>query len=132
MTRNIAAIILYSGDGKVLFQHRTDDAPYFPGYWGLFGGGIEKGETPEEAIRREIIEELSYVLKNPLLVNVIDLDEDPGYKLYVFAEKYDGVQTLQLLEGKDMKWFNAPELEKIKLIPHDKLAIESTKRKFIY
>ncbi len=33
----------------------------YPGCWGFFGGHIEPGETPEEGIRRELLEEISYV-----------------------------------------------------------------------
>lgn len=39
-------------------QHRDNNAPYEPNMWGFFGGHIEEGETPEQAVVREIKEEL--------------------------------------------------------------------------
>ena len=58
----VAIAILYK-DNKFLMQLR-DNIPTipYPGYWAFFGGHIEAGETPEVAVRREIIEEISYTL----------------------------------------------------------------------
>jgi len=55
----VALAILTVRRGYVL-QHR-DDLPTlpWPGHWSLFGGGVEPGERPIEAIRREIREELT-------------------------------------------------------------------------
>lgn len=55
----VAAIILVDG-ARYLLQLR-DNIPqiFFPGHWGLFGGGIEPGEREEDAQRREVGEELS-------------------------------------------------------------------------
>ena len=58
----VAIAILYK-DNKFLMQLR-DNIPTipYPGYWGFFGGHIEAGETPVSAVRREILEEISYTL----------------------------------------------------------------------
>lgn len=45
--------IIQREDGRILFIKNT----YGKGYWNFPGGGIEKGETPEQAIRREVLEE---------------------------------------------------------------------------
>ncbi|MEO0844721.1 MAG: NUDIX hydrolase, partial [Cyanobacteria bacterium J06643_5] len=59
---HVAIAILYR-ENKFLMQLR-DNIPTipYPGYWAFFGGHIEPGETPEVAVRREIIEEISYTL----------------------------------------------------------------------
>lgn len=49
-------------DWEYFLQRRTVDAEYKPNCFGSFGGGIEAGETPIEALEREIREELSLVL----------------------------------------------------------------------
>lgn len=55
------AALLVTEDGHYLLQRR-DEKPdiWFPGYCSLFGGLIEEGESPEEALVRELSEELDY------------------------------------------------------------------------
>lgn len=52
----VAAVLVVDVQGRVLLQHRDGNAAW-PNKWGLPGGGIEPGETPEEAARRELEEE---------------------------------------------------------------------------
>lgn len=50
--------IILSHDKRILLQKRLDDWQTRPGYLTTFGGLIEKGETPAQAIVRELFEEL--------------------------------------------------------------------------
>jgi mutator protein MutT len=125
MFRGASAIILYNKDKKILLQHRTDDAPYAPRKWGFFGGRIEKGETPKEAVVRECFEELNYKLKSPKLIY-----EKVVYgvlKQHIFIEKYDGKQKLILNEGKGMGWFDFNEIDNLDIISFVKKIIRKTK-----
>jgi 8-oxo-dGTP diphosphatase len=55
------ALAMVEKEGKWLLQLRDDlDWIVAPGCWGLFGGHIEPGETPEEALRRELQEEIAW------------------------------------------------------------------------
>lgn len=58
---HVAIAILYQQD-HFLMQLR-DNIPgiFYPGHWGLFGGHVEPGETPDVAIERELLEEIGYV-----------------------------------------------------------------------
>jgi 8-oxo-dGTP diphosphatase len=122
-SRHVAVLILYDGRGRILLQHRTKDAPTFPDYWGLFGGGIEHGETPEQAVEREILEELAYRPRFARRVTRRQFARDGiEYTMHVFAEKYDGT-PLTLSEGQGMKWFLPQETATLKMVEHDREVI---------
>jgi 8-oxo-dGTP pyrophosphatase MutT (NUDIX family) len=53
----VALVLLVDPSGAVLLQHRAADAAASPNQWSLPGGHLEPGETPEEAARRELLEE---------------------------------------------------------------------------
>jgi 8-oxo-dGTP diphosphatase len=56
-TYDVAIVLLVDSSGAVLMQHRDAYAPVSPNQWSLPGGHVEPGETPEEAARRELLEE---------------------------------------------------------------------------
>jgi len=56
----VAAIVVFPDDRILFIKRRT---PVFKGYWALPGGKMEKGETPEEALVREIKEETGLRVK---------------------------------------------------------------------
>ena len=127
--RDVSLLILYTLTGHILLQHRTDDALRLPGYWAFFGGGMKQGENPTEALKREIREELSYLVQNPnflLAQKVRDQENDFDNTKYVFVEKYQG-QSLQLGEGQAMGWFLPEETYAIKMIDHDRFVVEQVR-----
>lgn len=132
--RNISVIILFDKKKRILLQHRSEDAKRLPGYWAFFGGGIEEGETPEQAARRESQEELSYPLTNPVLIwdQYVNADEAlhaSGHK-YVFMEEYDPAKLLVLGDGQDMRWYDLSEVGELKIVNHDLKVIEYIKGKY--
>ncbi|WP_016952908.1 NUDIX hydrolase [Anabaena sp. PCC 7108] len=97
---HVAIAILYQ-NGKCLMQLR-DNIPgiKFPGSWGLFGGHIESGETPEIALVREVIEEIGYEL--PCFTE-FGIYRDETVIRHVFqAPLLVGLDQLVLHEGWDM------------------------------
>ena len=85
-------------------QHRTKDAKLLPDYWAFFGGGLKKGETPENAVLREAFEELNCVLKSPQLILERDSQENNtrGH-LYIYTEQFNGDKaSLKLMEGQEV------------------------------
>ncbi len=57
--KEIAQVLLFDREGRLLIYLR-DNKPEipFPDYWDFFGGHVEEGETPEQALVREVREEL--------------------------------------------------------------------------
>lgn len=105
----IAIAILQQGD-KFLMQLR-DNIPSIvnPGIWGFFGGHLEPGETPEIALRREIIEEIGYTL--PEKVSQFGIYEDEKAIRYVFHAFLEvSIDKLVLNEGWDMGLISLAEI----------------------
>lgn len=127
-TRNVAIIVLHDAKKKILLQHRSNDAGRYPGYWGFFGGGIEGRETPEEAVRRECLEELCYELDSPALVMRHKFSDKTysGIK-YVFIEPYDAGKKLVQKEGQGMRWAGIHEINWLKTVEHDKAVYDFLK-----
>jgi 8-oxo-dGTP diphosphatase len=123
--RNASVLILYKADGQILLQHRTKDAPIAPDHWSFFGGGIEEGESPEQAIRRESVEELGYHLTSPRLFAVHEvLLEGSELVLHVFIEPYNGGPLL-LGEGQAMGWFLPEATKDLLMVDHDRAIVKA-------
>ena len=122
--RNVAVFIFYTSLGRLLLQHRSPDTHRLPDYWAFFGGGIEPGESPTDALKREVREELSYHVQDPnfLTSQVFREGEDENMK-YVFVERYEG-QPLELGEGQAMGWFFPHETQGLKMVDHDRAIVE--------
>jgi 8-oxo-dGTP diphosphatase len=86
MLTQIAVVLLVDRSGGLLLQLRDDEAPNWPGLWGLPGGHVEPGETVIEAAARELFEESALRVDGPL--TLFDRQEMAGYgreKSYFYA-----------------------------------------------
>lgn len=63
-------------DGRLLLGLRAAHKKAFPGCWDVIGGHVEAGETPEAAMRRELLEEIGIVVGACELVETIELDDE--------------------------------------------------------
>ena len=63
-TRIIAVPIIADREERVLLCRMANDRGVFPGQWALPGGGVEQGERIDEALRREVREELGIELES--------------------------------------------------------------------
>lgn len=111
---DLASLALYDREGRILLQHRDPHAKNSPDHWGFFGGHMEEGETPEVAMRRELMEELEYAPRTPLFLHeerFIDRTYEPPAErsIFVFIEPFDETQKLVQHEGQGMGWFAPAE-----------------------
>ena len=132
--RDVVALILYDREGNILLQHRTKGIAVLPDYWAFFGGGIEAGETPADALRRESLEELNYVPQQPSLLLTKELDV-PGAnivgRLDVYVEAFlDDKSALKLGEGQGWGWFETEATRSLKMIEQDRAIISYLKNKY--
>ena len=96
----------------------------FKGQWEFPGGKIEAGETPQEALVREIKEELETTIQVGDLIDTIEYDY-PTFHLSMYCYWCDVVEgELKLLEAESARWLSKEELYDVKWLPADILLIE--------
>ncbi len=116
--RKIAAIILENDKGELLLYLR-DNKPGipFPRYWDLIGGHVEEGETPEEALIREVKEELNYELTDYKFFReylCLKGDAYPNIK-YIYSGRFNvPPEEITLLEGEKAQYFKKEEIPDVK------------------
>ena len=121
----VAAII--KKDNKIFATQRGSGE--FQGGWEFPGGKIEPGETPQNALKREIMEELRTEISVGDLIETIEYDY-PTFHLSMdcfWAETVSG--NLVLKEHLDAKWLRKDELNSVEWLPADESLIESIMKK---
>ena len=119
--RKVALIIFYDENKRILLQYRLGISKRGE-EWGFFGGGIEEGETPEQAVIRETEEELRYKLSNFEYIGNYKNKLDDGYTIdrYVFVSPLkDKISKFAQKEGEKMQLFHIEEAKKLKMISGD-------------
>jgi len=116
--KEIAAIILENDEGKFLLYLRDNkpDIP-FPDHWDLIGGHIEEGETPEEALLREVKEELDLDLKEYTFYRKYECLNGDAYEniKYIYFGKINlPIEKVTLLEGVRPQYFSKEEIPNVK------------------
>ena len=100
--RKVALLLPYNGKLDILFQNRKEiNKPYTKDY-GFFGGGVESGETTEQALAREIKEELG--------ININELKGLEFFKKYVFK-----IIELKTIRELNVFLCKMPDMNKLKI-----------------
>ena len=123
---NVVAGIIKNEEGKILITQRNLKKAQ-GGLWEFPGGKIEPNETKEEAIVREIKEELdiNIQVENYLSEKVFNYPEKDINLIALECKKVNG--DVKLLEHEDYRWIENSELGNFEFAPADMFIIEKLK-----
>jgi 8-oxo-dGTP diphosphatase len=111
-----ALCILFNTDKNVLLVQRSNKDSWMPGKWGFVGGGIEEGETPEDAVKRECMEEISI---NPSYVKLKFIrTDDKGTRCHMFFGLTKNTDVKLNTEHQNYKWCTVDEIKDMDCIPN--------------
>ncbi|NUO80713.1 (deoxy)nucleoside triphosphate pyrophosphohydrolase [candidate division KSB1 bacterium] len=119
----IVTCAIISSEGRVLITRRSESMS-MPGMWEFPGGKTEEGESPEDAIKREIAEELSLNIRvNKFLAAAHFLNRGRDYILKAFdCEIISG--KIDLKEHSEYRWCPLSELKNYQFPQPDIVIIE--------
>lgn len=125
--RVVAAVICDSMEKPTRIFATARGYGEFKGGWEFPGGKIEPNEKPEDAVVREIKEELDTTVRVGELIDTIEYDY-PTFHLSMdcfWCEVVSG--NLTLLEASEAKWLSKDEIDSVEWLPADITLIEKIK-----
>lgn len=104
---DVAVGVLLQADGRFLLTSRPEGKVY-AGYWEFPGGKLEGGETVEEALRRELQEELGIVIGHAEIWKTQMVDYPHALVRLHFCKVWDWQRDLQMREAQSHAWQQLP------------------------
>ena len=127
-TINVVAALIR--DGKRVFATARGYGNY-KGWWEFPGGKVEPGESPEDALVREIREELDSEISVDEYISTIEYDY-PEFHLSMrcyWCSLITG--DLVLKEAEDAKWLDVETIDSVKWLPADITLIDEIKKRMV-
>ena len=125
----VAAIIRRQQEGTVELFATQRGYGDFAGGWEFPGGKTEPGETPEQALVREIQEELNITVRVGKVVDTVEYDY-PTFHLSMpcfLCELAEDAEHLELREHDAAKWLTREEMDSVAWLPADQDVVEKLK-----
>ena len=103
----VAVGVLVRSDDAFLLTSRPEGKAY-AGYWEFPGGKLEAGETVEQALRRELQEEIGLTIENCVLWKTERIDYPHALVQLNFCKVTQWTGELQMLESQSFAWQQLP------------------------
>jgi 8-oxo-dGTP diphosphatase len=118
LKKNAIAVIVNKDNKFLLLKRAKGKGIWQPEKWALVGGGIEKGETPQKAVEREIEEETGLVIDK--FVKTFSIQRNPDSIEHIFACRYEGDPTEITLneENTNYGWYDVSEMDYLDIVPN--------------
>ena len=125
-TIEVVAAVIFDERGRIFATQRGYGE--WKDWWEFPGGKIEQGETPQEALRREIHEELDAEIEVGYLLRTIEYDY-PTFHLTMhcyYCHLLD--DALHLNEHEAARWLGMDELDSVSWLPADVMVVNEMKK----
>ena len=123
-TIEVAAAVIRKG--SLVFATQRGYGAFKDG-WEVPGGKIEPGETKENALIREIQEELNTTIRIEQFIQTVECDY-PGFHLIMHCFLCSVVNgNLEIREHEDFKWVTLDTLDTLEWLPADRLVLPALK-----
>ena len=108
--KNHAVIVLKGEKGKVLFVQRATTKKFLPNAWAFSSGTMEEGESPEETVKREALEELGVEVKVENKMGEVELPEQNARLHFIICKIIKGEPAIKAPEEiQKLEWHTFPE-----------------------
>jgi 8-oxo-dGTP diphosphatase len=128
----VAGVIFFNKKKELLLYLRDDkiSIPY-PNTWSILGGHLEKDESPIQALRREIKEEIDYNIENPIYLDYF-INKEQLERVYVYKSGIDKeINELILMEGQRLEYLKLEYLVNLEMPGKLKQFILENKEKIL-
>ena len=120
---NVAIGIIVDTEEKVLLSKRKKNT-ILSGYWEFPGGKVKPNETPDQALSRELFEELGIKIGATDTLDAIEYQYAEFDVLLLPYRIIDYEGTLRGLEGQELMWCSFNRLQNVNILPANRFLIE--------
>lgn len=124
--KSVGVALIYNKNNKILIGRRALTEP-FSGYWEFPGGKLEKGETPQQAIKRELMEELN--VKSTVNDYFDKINSTGNFKLLIYFTEIDE-STLEMRVHDKLEWVSVKEAYNFNMFPSNFIILDKLKKHF--
>ena len=98
-------------EGRVLLGRRSDDCDWLAGAWDVFGGHVEAGESAEQALVRELLEELGIAATHLQYMDCIEGETPEPWRLRLYRVRQWQGEPEARQEHSQLRWCSLDEAQ---------------------